>query len=385
MKLAYICTEKLPAPGIKGGAIQMMIDGVSPFLSKKHDFTIFSITDPDLPDQETRDGVTYIRFPQEHYRFSVARELKRHNFDVIHVFNRPKHVLLYKASSPKSRFVLSLHNDMFSEQKISYKLGYDVIEQVDFITTVSHYIEQEIINRFPKAAAKTKVTYSGVDLASYPPVWTQKGQHIRNFYRKKYGVEDKKVLLFVGRLSKTKGPDLLIRALEKLIQKHDNLVLMIVGSKWFSNDGTNAYVHYLYQLASRVKDHVIFTKFIHPDEIPNMFLLGDIFVCSSQWNEPLARVHYESMAAGTPLITTNRGGNTEVVKDGYNGIVVDQYDLPSSFVKAIDRLITEPSLAEEMARNGREYVESMFQFYHVAERYNNVYEEAYTLKKITSY
>lgn len=30
MKIAYICTEKLPSPAIKGGAIQMMIDGVSP-------------------------------------------------------------------------------------------------------------------------------------------------------------------------------------------------------------------------------------------------------------------------------------------------------------------------------------------------------------------
>ncbi|MCY8887189.1 glycosyltransferase, partial [Bacillus spizizenii] len=66
---------------------------------------------------------------------------------------------------------------------------------------------------------------------------------------------------------------------------------------------------YLRKLALPYRDHVIFTKFIPADDIPNLFLMADVFVCSSQWNEPLARVNYEAMAAGTPLITTNRGGN----------------------------------------------------------------------------
>lgn len=41
MKLAFICTEKLPAPAVRGGAIQMMIDGVTPYFSNRYDLTIF--------------------------------------------------------------------------------------------------------------------------------------------------------------------------------------------------------------------------------------------------------------------------------------------------------------------------------------------------------
>ena len=59
--------------------------------------------------------------------------------------------------------------------------------------------------------------------------------------------------------------------------------------------------------------------------------MGDLFVCSSQWNEPLARVHYEAMAAGIPIITTNRGGNAEVMNQGKNGIIIDDYDQPKAF------------------------------------------------------
>jgi glycosyltransferase involved in cell wall biosynthesis len=377
MKIAYICTEKLPAPAVKGGAIQMMIDGISPYLSEKHEMTIFSITDPALPDYEIQNNLEYIRFPRENYRISVAEELKNHQFDVIHVFNRPKNIELYKEASPNSEMVLSLHNDMFSESKISYEQGRKAIEIATFITTVSDYIKQEVLIRFPEAKGKIKAVFSGVDLSVYPPVWTDEGQRIRHAYREKYGVENKKVVLFVGRRGKTKGPHILIRALQGLMNHHEDIVLMIVGGKWFSDDRINSYVEYLYKLAKPFKDRIIFSKFIPAEEIQNMFLLGDIFVCSSQWNEPLARVHYEAMAAGIPVITTNRGGNAEVIENGYNGFVVNQYKKPSAFAKAIHRMIQEPELTDWMAKNGRKLVESKFAFQHVADRYEQVYLKAY--------
>jgi glycosyltransferase involved in cell wall biosynthesis len=380
MKLAYICTEKLPSPAVKGGAIQMMIDGITPFLSKKYEMTIFSISDPDLPDHEIKDGISYIRFPRENYRFSVAEELKSHQFDVIHVFNRPNNIVLYKSAAPNSQIVLSLHNDMFSEKKITTEQGKEAIKLVSSITTVSDYIKQEVLNRFPEAEDKIRVVYSGVDLSSYPPVWTEEGQHIRRLYREKYGIEDKKVILFVGRLSKTKGPHLLIRALEGLLKRHENMVLMIVGGKWFSDNGMNSYVEFLYKLAKPLGDKVIFTNFIPPEEIPNMFLMGDIFVCSSQWNEPLARVHYEAMAAGIPVITTNRGGNAEVVEYGHNGFVINQYNHPSAFAKAIHEMILEQELANWMVKNGRDLIESKFEYHHVADRYEQVYLHAFNIK-----
>ncbi|AOL98940.1 Putative glycosyltransferase YtcC [Bacillus subtilis] len=54
MKLAFICTEKLPAPAVRGGAIQMMIDGVTPYFSSRYDLTIFSIEDPALPKEKQK-------------------------------------------------------------------------------------------------------------------------------------------------------------------------------------------------------------------------------------------------------------------------------------------------------------------------------------------
>lgn len=376
VKLAFICSEKLPSPAVKGGAVQVMLDGILPFISSNHQITIFSITDPTLAERERLQSIEYIRFPRENYETKVALELKKYKFDLIHVFNRPKNIMLYKTAAPESTFVLSLHNDMFSPMKLSREEAEEVIENVAAITTVSKYIRQTVIGRYPQAASKIQVLYSGLNLSQYTPIWSAEGQKIRIEMRKNYQVESKKVILFIGRLDKTKGPHLLIEALQFLIPKHPDIVLVLVGGKWFSDNTTDEYVQSLHELAKGFGNHVLFTQYIPSEQIPKILLMGDLFVCSSQWHEPLARVHYEAMAAGIPIITTNRGGNAEVFNQGKNGMIIDEYDQPKAFSQAIHTLLGQPYLADVMAKNGRAYVEKKHQYQHVATALERVYYDA---------
>ncbi|WP_368658882.1 glycosyltransferase family 4 protein [Metabacillus halosaccharovorans] len=372
MRIAFICTEKLPSPAIKGGAVQIMLDGIIPFLTD-HQVTIFSISDKSLPNNEKYAHLEYFRFPRETYMNNVAEEIKKHQFDVIHVFNRPSHIPIYKESSPNSSFVLSLHNDMFSQLKLTKEEGLRAIECVDAITTVSNYIKQTIVKRYPQASNKVHVIYSGVDLQKYQSVYEKQGKIIRKEVRKHYNLLGKQVILFIGRLSKTKGPHLLINALDHLINKYPDIMLVIVGGKWFSDNTVDDYVQSLFDLSSKFPSHVLFTKYVPAENIPEHLVMADVFVCSSQWHEPLARVHYEAMAAGIPIITTNRGGNGEVIHHGRNGLVINDYDNPKAFADAIDYILTNPSESKSLGLNGREYVRKHFQFHHVAERLEKIY------------
>lgn len=375
MKLAFICTEKLPSPAVKGGAIQMMIDGVTPFLKKDYHLTIFSITDPSLPNYEQRKGVQYIRVPPENYELHVAKILAEKDFQIIHVFNRPLNIPLYKEASPSSHFVLGLHNDMLSAKKVPLEKGKEIVNSVERIVTISDYIKRTVVERFPEAESKIKVVYSGVNLMEYPPVWSPKGQRIREEYRQKYNIGDKKVILFVGRLTRNKGPHLLISAFKDIAKRYPDACLVIAGGKWFSDDGINKYIRSLRKLAQPLGDKVIFTNFIPAHEISNIFLMSDIFVCSSQWQEPLARVHYEAFAAGIPIVTTNRGGNAEIVSHKETGYLIEEYNQVSEFAKGIDFYLMNPDASDRMTRKARELVESNFQFHHVANRLTNVYYE----------
>ncbi|MEH7380580.1 glycosyltransferase family 4 protein [Bacillus sp. JJ1533] len=376
MKLALIATEKLPVPAIRGGAIQIYLDSVAPLIAKKYDITVISITDSELPNSEQKNGIKYIRFEEEHYISKIAEYLKSENFDLVHLCNRPKWIEFLKEAAPNTKFVLSVHNEMFDYSKMSEDEGNRCISSVTKIITVSDFIGTTITSRFPNAQHKTKTVYSGVDLEKYQPNWTIQGSKARERVRNELGIEGKKVVLFVGRLSKVKGPHILLQALPKIIEKHPDIMMVFIGSKWFGDDNVNNYVKHLYTLGAMFKEHVTFIKFVKPRDIPDLYSMSDLFVCSSQWQEPLARVHYEAMAAGLPIITSKRGGNPEVIEEGKNGYVISEFENPDAYAEKINLLLADKRNCKLLGEYGRAKVEKEFGWVNVSTNLINVYEEA---------
>ncbi|MBB5325534.1 spore coat protein SA [Anoxybacillus tepidamans] len=375
MKIVFIATEKLPVPPIRGGAIQIYLESVAATISKKHDVTILSVQDPELPNIESRNGVTYIHFSKENYLPEIIEHLRMVRYDVVHICNRPLWVREIRKVAVDAQIVLSVHNEMFAEEKISFADGLECIHETKKIVTVSDYIGTTIYSRFPSAKQKVKTVYSGVDLQTFHPKWTQQGAKINESIRKELGLKNEKVILFVGRLSKVKGPHILLQAIPNIITEHPEARMVFVGSKWFSDNQVNHFVRHLYTVGAMYKDYVKFIQFVQPKDIPSLFAMADVFVCSSQWQEPLARVHYEAMAAGVPIITSRRGGNPEVIEHEKNGYVVDDFANPEAYAKWINALFTNPSLMEKMGRYGRTKAEKEFSWNVVASNLLSVYEE----------
>ena len=368
MNIAMICTEKLPVPPIAGGAVQLYIEGVLPYLSKHHRITVYSIQYPGLPDEEVGNNVRYVRIPGKTDTMYVnnlkARVDKSH--DLVHVFNRPRTILSLMPVLPDTRVSLSLHNEMFHQEKISQEDGARCIERVEFINTVSKFIADRVKNRFPSAAGKINVVYSGANVTDYKPNWSAEGASNKLQLKKKYGLEDKKVVLFVGRLSQKKGVHTILNAMKKVMEADPGAALVVVGSKWYGRNDSDDYTRSIMNLSKIFPGPIIFTGFIPPQSIPAIYNLGDVFICASQWNEPLARVHFEAMAAGLPIITTDRGGNAEVV-DGYgNGIVIEEYRDSNVMADNIAFLLQNPQKALEMGKKGRSLVEKRFNWERVA-------------------
>lgn len=372
-----ICTEKLPVPPVLGGAIQTYISGVLPYLGKVHDITVLGINDPSLKDEETINGIKYVRIPGkifEIYREGVVNYVASNSYDLIHIFNRPRLVLPVRQVAPVAKITLSMHNDMFNLEKINPEEASAVLNQVSNIVTVSHYIGNVIRNLYPQAEPKLRTIYSGVDTNRFLPGNHSKIQSIRKEIRKKNGLENKTVILFAGRLSHNKGVDRLIRALPELAKKHKNLALVVVGSNWFSQDKVTDYVAYVRSLARRLPVPVVTTGFVKPSEIQNWFAAADLFVCTSLWQEPLARVHYEAMASGLPIVTTARGGNPEVIVPKENGFVVENPEDPSNFAEKIGEILSNKTLMKKMGEKGRELACTLYEWDRVASEILQVWE-----------
>jgi spore coat protein SA len=368
LKIALICTEKLPVPPVAGGAVQIYIDGIVPFLSQRHNITVFGIQYPGLPETETRNNVRYIRVPGNTgtvYLRSLKAALDS-SFDLIHVFNRPKYALELMELFPDTRFSLSLHNEMFHPEKIADADAMKLIGRVEFINTVSKYIARTVTNRFPGAERKMHVVYSGVDAGYYKPPWSQEGLRYKNELKRKYGLQGYKVVLFVGRLSNKKGVDVLLKAMDKVMRANPKTALMVVGSKWYGKNEADDYTKSLQTISRNLNGPIHFTGFIPPAEIPIHYAMGDVFVCPSQWMEPLARVHYEAMAAGLPIITTDRGGNAEVVEGFGNGVVMKDASNADEMARHILYLLNHEAEAAKMGYAGRKLAEQNFNWKRVA-------------------
>ncbi|GAB7387586.1 spore coat protein CotSA [Bacillaceae bacterium] len=369
MKALMISTEKLPVPPVRGGAIQTYIDGVSPLLRQHCDLTILGSADPRLAQQETVNGIRYVRIPAEHfagYCEGVVRFLRQNAFDLIHIFNRPRLVGPVREAAPHARIFLSMHNDMFQPKKIAPEEAQTAIRESERIITVSDYIGLSLTERYPQAADKLQTVYSGVDIAKYVPCQSEEARKVRNALRKKHGIAGRKAILYVGRFSPKKGVDVLVRAMPELARRHPEIALVLVGSKWYSENKLSDYVAYVLSLTKRSPVPVVTTGFVHPQEIPKWYWVGDIFVCSSQWQEPLARVHYEAMASGLPIVTTARGGNPEVVFRNENGLIVDRPQEPSVFAEKLSLLLSDEELCRRLGQRGRALAEKHFRWERVA-------------------
>lgn len=374
MKIAMICTEKLPVPPIRGGAIQQYIDAVLPYLREKHDITVFCVADPALQQKESsRTKICYIKAAKAQDYISGVIDHLNGEYDLIHVFNRPQWVNLIAEKFPDVRISLSLHNEMFQPSKISKEEGLKCIERVDFITTVSRFIATGVKKLYPEAAGKIHPVYSGVDIKRYQPVWSQEARKTRYQLKAHYGLTGKKVILFIGRLSPKKGTHILVKAVNLVRSTHPDTALVVVGSKWYGENQEDSYGRQIKQMTETLGIDVVMTGFLPPDEVISHYYLGDVFVCASQWREPLARVHYEAMGAGIPIITTDRGGNAEVVKGKGNGIVISEYDQPQAFADAITYFLEQPRIAFEMGKTGRRLAEEKYSWERVALELNELF------------
>ncbi|MBE3576171.1 MAG: glycosyltransferase family 4 protein [Limnochordales bacterium] len=376
MRVALIATEKLPVPPVRGGAIQLYIDGILPYLTSHHDVTVFSVNDEQLPAESELAGAKVVRLLDTRYHQNVAEALRQAEFELLHIFNRPTWVVEFAAARPEARRIVSLHNEMFESDKISAENAAACLEATDKVVTVSRFIAEGVAARYPQAAPKTRVVYSGVDPEIYLPRWHPRARQLRVKLARRLGFDpDAPIVLNVGRLSPKKGSHLIIQAMDTVHERFPEAVLIIVGSKWYGETEWDEYGQYLMRMAARSPGRIFLTGFVPPGEIPAYYSSADVFVCASQWPEPLARVHYEAMAAGLPIITTRRGGNPEVVDGLGNGWVVDEYNDPVALGTHIALLLEKRELAEEMGRRGRELAEERFNWKRVADELLEIYAE----------
>lgn len=215
------------------------------------------------------------------------------------------------------------------------------------------------------ATSPLRLLRAGVDLSMFNP--KVDGAQVR----KMYGIENANVIVCVGRLVPRKGQDTLINAMPELLRRHPDTRLLLVG--------TGPSARRLRRLAELhgVSRAVHMTGEVESGLLPAHYAAGDIYASPIRTRkfgleaEGLGVVFLEAAAMGLPLVVGRSGGTSEAIKDGVTGILVDGTE-KSEVVEALDRLLGDAVLRNEMGDAGRRWMECNFDEAGMAARFKEV-------------
>jgi glycosyltransferase involved in cell wall biosynthesis len=156
--------------------------------------------------------------------------------------------------------------------------------------------------------------------------------------RQEFGLDEYELLLYMGRVAKEKGLDLLIDAFAKIVAERPQARLLLVGGG-----------PYRRALESLVRRHglsrkVIFAGVVPHEEIPDYAAAADLFVFSSI-TDTQGLVLVEAMAAGVPVVAVEAPGPIDVLAEGGGLLVPAEED---AFVEAVLTLLEDEVRREEM-------------------------------------
>ncbi|MFD1421862.1 glycosyltransferase family 4 protein [Lactiplantibacillus songbeiensis] len=178
--------------------------------------------------------------------------------------------------------------------------------------------------------------------------------------KSRYGIkDDDQVILFSGRISIEKGVDQLLKAMQ-IISHSKKFKILVVGSYIHGEKSKNTeFETSLKKLNNGLKNAVIFTGYIDQLELKYYYQIARLTVLPSMWEEPAGLTMLESMACGTPVITTDAGGIPEYVGDC--AIVLERDKrLPEHIANSILRLIDDDELYEWYVNNGLNLISSSY-------------------------
>jgi glycosyltransferase involved in cell wall biosynthesis len=223
-----------------------------------------------------------------------------------------------------------------------------LLREADAFVVISQEIDDELAALGVEPRRRLRIP-NGVDVARFAPPTTDPREPLAP------SVGDGPVVIAVGRLSPEKRLRELSEHWHLVEAEHPDATLVIVGKRVNKVDANAV------QLAEG-------SRIVHVgarSDVENAYRAADIYVSASA-AEGLSNALLEAMATGLPCVVTAAGGVGDVVTNGSNGLVVPPDDMPS-VIAAINKLLADPNLAQQLGRRARETVSDRFALSKVAE------------------
>ncbi|MEU9332799.1 glycogen synthase [Streptomyces sp. NPDC048290] len=241
------------------------------------------------------------------------------------------------------------------------------VEAADAVIAVSGAMRDDILGCYP-ALDKTRVhvVHNGIDTTLYRP---DPATDVLD----RVGLDrERPYVLFVGRITRQKGVDHLLRAVRGI----DPAAQVVLCAGAPDTPEIAREFRELFQELSHARAGLHWIPQMLPrGEVIQLLTHAAVFVCPSVY-EPLGIVNLEAMACGTPVVASRVGGIPEVVAHGETGLLVDlDDDFETGLATALDTVLADPGRARRMGEAGRARAVGEFGWDAVARRTVRLYQE----------
>jgi len=293
------------------------------------------------------------------------------SFDIIHLheYTTFQNIIIYHyARKYDVPYVFEAHGSLprigaWRRLKWLYDVlfGYRLLHDASKVVALSRF-EADQYRRMGVPEEKIAIIPNGIDLSEYadlPP---------KGAFKRKFGIpEEKKIILYLGRIHEIKGIDILVKAFAKVIDSLDDVKLVIVGP----DDGYLGKLEALIK-ALKIKDDVLILGPLYDTDKLEVYVDADICVLPSRY-ETFPNVVLEAYACSKPVIASNVESISDIVLHGETGLLVRAGEV-KELANAITFMLTRLKQAEKMGCKARKFVEEKFSIDIVVTKLEAFYE-----------
>jgi len=290
-------------------------------LRNNWDFKVWSAYDSnsDLMEQYL-PAKSFRGFSVNRINFVLNTITRKPDIVIISHINMSLVGLLIKITNPKCKIWLIAHGiEVWRPLTILKK---QFLKHCDKVICVSNFTREQMINRHNSAPSKCIVLNNVVDPFIKLPATFNKPQHLQ----KRYHLTDDNYIIFtLTRLASTeqyKGHDQVIKAVSELKHKFPGIKYILAGQYDHKEEIRIQKLITKYQ----VDEQVILTGFVEENDLPDYFLLADLFVLPSK-KEGFGIVFIEALAYGLPVICGNSDGSVDAICNGKLGKAINPDNL----------------------------------------------------------
>lgn len=297
----------------------------------------------------------------------IIRELISGQYRVVHLLGlggRTAWPILFFKKSRRFSVVYTAHGVTPLERALGYShrrttglIEWLIVRKADVVVPVSSVLKELMLGHFGLGLlAKMKVIHNGVDMEYFG---SGEGDH----FRAAFGIgRQSRILLAAGGTWELKGMRFLIRSFTQL---HDNELMLVIAGPEGNEHGA------VMELAQE-NANIRYVGLLSQDMLRDAYHAADIYIQSSMYDSfPSAPL--EAMAAGCPVVVTDRVGTRDLIINKSNGLVVG-YGNTEALADAIRLLLSNPNLHHTIAQNAKQTALKLTWF-EAAKHYSRLYSE----------